>query len=325
MALCKRFWSFFNNIEKIHSYKKRATSPRKQFLFLEEFENRLVPAPIPVATIIPPVSSMIGEQTIFQVSFDNTSITDTGFGPYIDLFLPATGADGAGAAIDDGISFVSANYFGTPINATVINLTNTGVRHPYAVDSNGNPLLIMPPAGFQEGDQLVVLQLPFGSFAPDQIPANISVTASISNLADLGTTLPIRTNAGFQYGADALNNPAVDPTIVGTSSTASITPALFTLRKEYVGPENETATGPNFPRQYRIIVDVANGQTITNLDLTDILPSNLQFVQVDSVTGGSPVTDVSTPSTNTPGGTLTRRLASVTGTAGASDAVMTFS
>ena len=325
MALCKRFWSFFNNIEKIHPYKKRATSPRKQFLFLEEFENRLVPAPIPVATIIPPVSSMIGEQTTFQVSFDNTSITDNGFGPYIDLFLPATGADGAGAAIDDGISFVSANYFGTPINATVINLTNAGVRHPYAVDSNGNPLLIMPPAGFQEGDQLVVLQLPFGSFAPDQIPANISVTASISNLADLGTTLPIRTNAGFQYGADALNNPAVDPTIVGTSSTASITPALFTLRKEYVGPENETATGPNFPRQYRIIVDVANGQTVTNLDLTDILPSNLQFVQVDSVTGGSPVTDVSTPSTNTPGGTLIRRLASVTGTAGTSDAVMTFS
>ena len=325
MTLCKRIWSVFNKLEKIHHYKKKVSPHRKQLFFLEEFEDRLVPAPVPVATLVPPASSMIGEQTTFQVSFDNTSTTDTGFGPYIDLFLPATGADGAGTAIDDGISFVSANYLGTPINATVISLTTAGVRHPYAVDSNGNPLLIVPPAGFREGDQLIVLQLPFGSFAPDQIPANISVTTTISSLADLGTTLPIRANAGFQYGADALNNPAIDPTIVGVSSTTSITPALFTLRKEYVGPENETATGPNFPRQYRVIVDVANGQTITNLDLTDLLPGNLQFVQVDSVTGGGPVTDISTPGTNTPGGTLTRRLSSVTGTAGTSDAVMTFS
>jgi large repetitive protein len=74
-------------------------------------------------------------------------------------------------------------------------------------------------------------------------------------------------------------------------------------------------------------VDVANGQTVTNLAITDALPNSLQFVSVDSVTGNGTtlVLPISTPSTTVPGGTLTRRLDSVTGTTSTSDAVMTFS
>ena len=56
-----------------------------------------------------------------------------------------------------------------------------------------------------------------------------------------------------------------------------------------VGPENETATGPNYVRQYQIIADIADGQTVTNLDLTDVLPGNLQFVSVDSVVGNGSI------------------------------------
>jgi fimbrial isopeptide formation D2 family protein/uncharacterized repeat protein (TIGR01451 family) len=271
---------------------------------------------------------LLGTTGTFTVTFDNTSTTDTnptdvGYGPYIDLFLPATGADGRTAAPNDGISFVSATYLGTPVVATVLTLTAAGVAHPYAKDTSGNPLIITPPSGFFPGDQLVVLQVPYGSFTPDQPPAAISVTAAMSNLADVGTPLPISARGGFQFGTDPLDNPATDPSLVGTSVSTTVTPTLFKLTKTYIGPEDETATGPNFPRQYQISVDVATGQTITDLDLTDILPPELQFIAVTSTSGAT--TAISTPSTSTPGGTLTRQFASVTGTASTVDAQMTFS
>jgi hypothetical protein len=151
----------------------------------------------------------------------------------------------------------------------------------------------------------------------------VLVTAQISPLADVGAGLPILAQGGFRFGNDALDNPTSDPTIVGPAASGSVTPQVIRLTKTYMGPEDETTTGPNFPRQYQITVDVATGQTITNLDLTDVLPPNLQFVAVDSTSG--PATDISTPSTTTPGGTLTRRFASVTGTAGQVDAQMVFS
>src|SRR4051812_49867436 len=99
-------------------------------------------------------------------------------------------------------------------------------------------------------------------------------------LADLGTPLTIRTRGGFQFGNDALDNPCCDPSIVNPPSTNSatwphsdVTPTLLTLTKTYLGPEDETASGPNFPRQYTVSVDIAAGQTIANLDLTDLLPN----------------------------------------------------
>ncbi len=155
------------------------------------------------------------------------------------------------------------------------------------------------------------------------------MTANVSNLADVDQALPISVRGGFQYGNDALANPATDPSIVQASANSdTITPKLWKLRKEYVGPEDETATGPNYVRDYRVIVDIANNQTITNLDLSDVLPSNMQFVgNVQTFIGGSLTgsTTINTPSTSTPGGTLTRRLASVTGSASDNDAELRFS
>jgi uncharacterized repeat protein (TIGR01451 family)/fimbrial isopeptide formation D2 family protein len=273
-------------------------------------------------------SALIGTPLTFTVSFDNASATQTGYGPFIDLILPATGADGAGAAVDDGITFVSATYLGQTVTATTITFNASGqATHPYAVNAAGVPLVVTGTPG----DQLVVLQLPFGSFTPAQPAAPVVVTANLSNQADAGFALPVRARGGFQFGNDALANPPTDPSIVGTFPAVGVAPAVsptvLRLAKTYLGPEDETATGPNFPRQYRITVDVANGQTVTDLDITDALPGNLQFLAVTNASAvGSPVvTSVSTPSTTTPGGTLTRRFASVTGTAGAEDAVLEFS
>ncbi|KAA1257571.1 Serine-aspartate repeat-containing protein D precursor [Rubripirellula obstinata] len=254
----------------------------------------------PTATISGDQDVMIGEDFSFNVTFDNTG-SDTGFGPYVDLIIPSTGIDG-----DDGITFNGATYLGQSLVTTSITFPDDGatgfgtIDHPYWVNSSGNPLQVTGNAG----DTLVVIELPFGSVTPGQPAADILVSASVSNLADLAAPLTIQTRSGFRYGEDAADNPtAPDPSIVsdtqtdvssagpGWAQTVDITPTLITLSKTYVGPENETATGPNFQRQYVISVDVADGQTISNLDIIDSLPDNIIVTSIDSVlVGGSAAT-----------------------------------
>jgi len=84
------------------------------------------------------IDPMIGEDFTFTVSLDNTT-GGTLYGPYIDLYMPTSGDDG-----DDGVSFVSASYLGTPVNATVQTFVSdtTPITHPYAVDGSGNPITI---------------------------------------------------------------------------------------------------------------------------------------------------------------------------------------
>ncbi len=298
-------------------------------------------APVPTVTLDVPAESMLGEPITFAVAFDNTSAVDTGYGPFVDLVFPVNGADGAaGTDTPDGLDFVAAAYLGAPLAATTLTFPDDGggvgcVEHPFAVDPSHQPLQVCGTAG----DRLVVLRLPFGSVVPSQPAISVEVTASLSNLADLGYPLAIRARGGFQYGADPLDNPCCDPVIVdppdqdsGTWPQAATVPVLMRISKVYLTPdtlgeEAEITVGPAFPRSFRVIVDVADGQTIDNLDLTDDLPDNLQFVAVEAtLAGGNPVstTAVATPSTTTPGGTLTRRFAAVTGTSAPDDAVMQF-
>ncbi len=97
--------------------------------------------------------------------------------------------------------------------------------------------------GAAAGDQLVVLQLPFGSFTPPQTPAVVNVTLNTSNLADPGTALPVQAIAGFAFGQDALNNPATDAPLRDPLASGSITPTLLTLSKAFSGPEDENGRG----------------------------------------------------------------------------------
>lgn len=279
----------------------------------------------PAASLDVPATSMIGEGFSFTVTFDNTGAgAEVGYGPYVDLFLPIGGVDGTSSGgPNDGVSFASATYLGAAVNSVTLACAPGGtITHPLTGLTVTCPPL---PPGFDASFtwQFVNLELPFGSFAADQPPAAITVNANLSNFADLGTALPIQARGGFRYGADPLDNPATDPPIIqGSPASASVTPTLIKLTKTYHGPEDETATGPNFPREYTVAVDIANGQTVTNLDITDYLPGNLQFVTVVST---SPAATCGTlPSTTTPGGTLVCTFASVTGATGTSDATVRF-
>ena len=315
------------------SHPGNRSAQRSRRLRLEALEDRRLLAAQPAVTLQAPPRVMIGEAIQLEATFDNSHSSDTGFGPFVDLYLPVNGADGVNGVGADGLSFVSAQYLGAPVTTTILTFPNSGggtgsVLHPYAVNSAGAPLSISGPTG----DRLIVMQLPFGSFTAAQPMARIDIGLQMSNLADLGQLLTLRARAGFQYGNDALSNPATDPSLVSDpasaatswSTVAAIEPTLLELTKTYLGPEDETATGPNFPRQYRIDLDVANGQTITNLDITDRLPNNVQLISVNTITPAGSVTTTPTTPANAPNNQLIVTIPTVAGTAATNDASVTF-
>ena len=271
----------------------------------------------PTVSLNLPAQVFLGEDVSFTVSFDNTD-TVPGYGPIVDLILPTNGADGAQNTDPplDGLSFLSATYLGVAVESTVQTFPGSGavtcVDHPYIVDDTGAPVQVCGDAG----DTYVALRLPFGSFTPDQPPLDVAVTLSMSNLADLGTPLTVQARGGYQFGFTPENDYCCgdDPSdSLSSFVNDSVTPTLFTLEKSYNGPEDETATGPNFPRRYTITANIAPGQTLTAFNLTDVLPPNMQFSSLVSTNPGGP--SCSLPSTSTPGGTLSCTFASVSGTA----------
>jgi len=262
----------------------------------------------PVVAISGPGDVTLGSNTTITLTFDNQPDAspggNVGYVPYIDLALPRNGADGGGSGTEpplqnDGITFVGASYLGRALTSTVLEFDVNGEAiHPFARDAAGELRVVRAADyGLNPGDELVVLRLPFGSFTPDQTPAAISVQLATSSSADVGTPLPISAVGGFAFGRDALNNPTVDPPILGSVVSTTITPTVLALSKSFSGPEAETATGPNFPRSYTLSLDVAAGQTLSDLVFRDRLPDGI-VVTGTTITSGPAGAIVFDPLTN---------------------------
>jgi len=250
-------------------------------------------------TLVEVVDPLLGEEFTFTVTMENTT-ANTLYGPYIDLFFESgsssTPGDEANPADpdNDGIIFDSATYLGVTLTPVELIYNGTDpLLHPFAVDSNGDPVEITQnPDGtaLQEGDTLYVLQMPFGSYAPTQAAAPVVVTAHISEFSMLdlaqgaGEDLGVQVSNGFQFGTDELQNPVTDPSIVNLNTdTMMFRPEVLAFQKNYTGPEQETATGRNYPRQYTIQVDIADGQTIDHLTLTEQLPDEIHLIGTPTV------------------------------------------
>ncbi|KXK26078.1 MAG: hypothetical protein TR69_WS6001001372 [candidate division WS6 bacterium OLB20] len=298
------------------------------FLLAPVFLPLLVSAaPVPSLVVSLPAETLIGEDVSFSISFQNTG-TNEGYGPFIDLIFPFTGADGiypfSPGLEEDGLDFVSASFLSTPLTTSVFQFTDTEpcVDHPYAVDTSGQPISICGTPG----DKLVVLQLPFGSFVPGQPDVDVSVNATLHNWADAGTDLTVQARGGFQFGATPANDFTTDPSVLNTFSDYDTTPTVFSIRKNYVGPEDETASGQNFPREFNLFVDIADSLTLTDFVMNDNLDNRVVYDGFGSSSPSATITD--TPGTpgaqNPPANNLTLEWASLTGTTSGTDASASF-
>src|SRR6056297_1385418 len=221
---------------------------------------------------------LLGETMEVGLQFSNAGLA-TGYGPYVDLIVPR-GSDG-----DEGIQYVggSAEYLDSKLRETVLEFDNNGLaQHPFAVDANGKPLVLSGNAG----DQLVVVELPFGSFVPGQPAVEVAVQLSIGRDAEIGQSMEVVSASGFRFGNDPLDNVSADPMVRGQNSTLEVTPGLVRTRIEYLGPEDETATGRNFIRSYRVDVDIAEGAVIDNLSLTNLFDNSQAFLELRDVSWG---------------------------------------
>ncbi len=238
-----------------------------------------------------PVDTLLGGQFSFTATFTNTS-SQVGFAPFIDLILPTTGKDGAGAETDDGITFVSATYLGQAVKAYTITFDAAGnATHPLAKDSTGAAVLVNAAAyGARAGDQLVVLELPYASVTNGQPGIPVLITAQLSNLADTAGSpnLTIKARGGFQYGNDSADNPTADPTLIeaGTQNLV-VHPTVVTLTSSVNMPEGETTTGPNFVHTISVTATPAPGQTLTDVNVTQSLPNTIRVTAITPGAGGT--------------------------------------
>lgn len=238
----------------------------------------------------------IGGLRTITLRFDNmpdaSAGSDVGYAPYVNLILPTNGADGAGvgsagATTNDGLAYLGATYLGVALQQWVIQFPANGqITHPYATSASGGALTITGTPG----ETLVVLRLPFGSFTAGQTPSDIEVKLQVSGDADLAVPLTIQASGGFAYGRDALVNPVADNPVTGPAASLSVTPTVLELDKVYVGPEQETATGPSYPREWLVKAVIAEGQTVTNLVLTDHMPDGTFITGASIVNGTGAVT-----------------------------------
>lgn len=241
------------------------------------------------------LSTPIGGAKTITVRFDNQPDgapgSNVGYSPYINLILPTNGTDGAGAGSsvpfnNDGVTYLGATYLGATLEQWVLEFPASGtVIHPFSKDAAGNPLVV---TGIP-GETLVVLRLPFGSFTPDQTPSDVLVNLDVSDFADLSQPLNIQASGGFAYGLDPLVNPTTDAPVFGPSASLAITPTVIDLDVVYVGPEQETATGPSYPREWLVKALIADGQTVTGLKLTDMMPDGT-FIKSVSIVNGTGTT-----------------------------------
>lgn len=246
-------------------------------------EDRLLLTAVPSVSVDVPTEVDLGSDFSASLTFDNTTLNNTtGYVPYVDLVLPTTGIDGAGSQSDDGITFNGATFLGTPLTTTEIVFDALGeATHPFAVDSLGAPIVV----NGTPGDSLVVIELPFGSFTGGQTPAEIVVDLSLSEDADLNAPLTLAATGGFALGTDPLDNPTTDAPIRGATTAGQTEPIVADFVKTYLGPEDETATGPNYPRTYELRLDLADGAEFEDIILSDVLPDHIVPLSASVTTG----------------------------------------
>ena len=208
----------------------------------------------------------IGATATLDVSFSNGSASEPGYAPFIDLVLPATA---------DGVVFSGATYLGSAVEAQSVTFDAAGeATHPFLKNPDGTPVILSGPPGAT----LVALTLPFGSFTPGQTPADIAVNLAVSPSALLDLPLDVAATGGFAFGNSPLGVSAANPVIIGAQTDLNVVPKIVILKTVYIGPEQETATGPSYPRDWDSVATIAPGQTLTGLVLTQTLPDGAVFL-----------------------------------------------
>ncbi len=259
----------------------------------------------PTLTTSLPASDLAGNTVCFDLTLTNTG--NPGFNPYIRLILPAD------------LHFVSAEYMSMGVTVTNVG-TFSSLNNFQLTDPKTGDVITGPSGG-----SFYLLEPPIGTLVENGPTVIISVCVTIDPNAQIGTPLEVRAQPVYELG----DTPTGDNgPIVGVELTQAdgsyITPQLWRFSKQIIAPETERVPGSSFPYTVSLVVDVADGKTISNVSIQDILGNESQYTGNLNITGGNNPNVLQEPDLSTPGGTLEVTFDSINGTTSSQDVVITF-
>ena len=254
-----------------------------------------------------PASDLAGNQVCFDLTLTNTG--NPGYNPYIRLILPAD------------LHFVSAEYMSMGVT-----VTNVGT-----FSSSNSDQLVDPKTGTivngPDGGSFYLLEPPIGTLVENGPTVIIHVCVTIDSNATIGSNLEVISQPVYELGDSPTGeNGPIEGTALTEADGSYITPQLWTLTKTIIAPEQERVPGPDFPFTVSLTIDVADGKTVSNVDVLDTLVNEFQYTGNLNINGGTNANIVQEPSTdtNSPGGTLQVHFDSITGTTSSQDVTITF-
>ena len=252
-----------------------------------------------------PASDLAGNTVCFDLSLTNSG--DPGYNPYIRLILPAD------------LHFVSAEYMSMGVTVTNVG-TFTSSNSDQLTDPKTGDVITGP-----DGGSFYLLEPPIGTLVENGPTVVITVCVTIDPNAQIGTPLEVRTQPVYELGDSPTgeNGPIVGDELT-QSDGSYITPQLWTFSKQIIAPETESVPGSNFPYTVMLVVDVADGKTVSNVSIHDVLGSESQYTGNLNITGGNNSNVVEEPDLSTPGGNLEVSFDSIDGTSSSQDVVITF-
>ncbi|MFM1848926.1 MAG: hypothetical protein RL417_2400, partial [Pseudomonadota bacterium] len=226
-------------------------------------------APVPNVSMQVEAATLLNDYTDLFVSFTNPGDA-IGYYPMIELKLPA-GLE-CDATCRGKIKITDLN--GAPVTITAFGPagSNTTFTNPVT----GNPVAVTT------GQSVLFISLPVGSVAPNEPAITYFIPATVNSNAPLGVQLPVTATGVFALGAvpngtRGTCTASVD-TICTTATPVNVTPAALTLDKSVENLfDGSTATGPSYPRRFKVEVLVAEGETATNVAVSDTIPDTFVF------------------------------------------------
>ena len=226
-----------------------------------------IAAPDPVLTLSSPSEQLINTSVAIDFTFVNGSATpgETGYFPMAEVILPPELSCG-------GCSVVATDPAGAPITVTEFGGYGVGGA-TYQNPVTGEDITL------NDDETLLVLGKPSGSFSVGQPQVAGTITATMTADAVVGTPFTVSGRGIFAAGDSPDGTPGPcggpDDTICQSPSvTTNTTPTVILFEKTTGGIP---VTGPNFPRSFSITADVATGETVDNVIITDVLPDELIF------------------------------------------------
>ena len=211
-----------------------------------------------------PADVFINESFNFQMVFKNLGDA-TGFQPYVQLIAPEE-------LTQFTVSFSNRNI--VPIKVGVFDeSTYNNATGLYTLIDPFTKKEVHGPVN----STFYILQYPLGSFPVDAPDAVLNVTSSIGAL-EIGKLLNFTVTPVFRYGNGHIDDPVNYPPIYGETVTGWVNPVVVKIDKDSNLHEDETATGSNFPFEYYVNINIANGAKIENITIADVLPSNIMYL-----------------------------------------------